>query len=484
MTCKRSKTTFQRRERSSKFHCCVPQCTASSKFNSVLSFHTFPKDKDAQERWVVNIRRDNFKVTPKKRVCSRHFKCSDLIEPLTSVGHRRLEKGAIPVLFHWNNFTAPAEQPGVLEKIKTDRLHSDDDDDDDPSMDAIAHTSHLDSIPTSAARDHTEDLLVEIACLRKQIEEISLSSRFCLERFAASDDDIRFYTRFATHAHLMAFWRLVEPAAGKVVQMSRARAAANIDELPHTAGATSLQPIDEFFLFMTFLSLGLMQRDLAHRFRIHQSAVSRIINTWATFLDMVLRAVDIWLDKKTVKAHMPAVFQHYTDTQVILYCAELRCQIPNPHRSHLLSTYKPQWNFKGLIGMAPHGAVTFVSSLYKGTISDPEIVKHSGVEALVNPKMAIMVDEGFLVENCVSCKVHVPSILSKRAQMSGSEVRKMQSLARLRLHVEQLIGRVKENKIFSTVIPLSLTGSVNQLYSVVCHLVNYQNGPLVTGLTR
>ncbi len=31
----------------------------------------------------------------------------------------------------------------------------------------------------------------------------------------------------------------------------------------------SLQPIDEFFLFMTYLSLGLMQKDLAHRFRIH-----------------------------------------------------------------------------------------------------------------------------------------------------------------------------------------------------------------------
>ncbi|XP_056337352.1 uncharacterized protein si:dkey-60a16.1 [Danio aesculapii] len=475
MTCKRSKVTFQRRENSSvRFHCCVPQCTASSKFNSVLSFHAFPKDKDVQKKWVVNIRRDNFKVTQKKRVCSRHFRCSDLIEPLNLGGRRRLEKEAIPVLFHWNNFTVPAEQPGVLKGIKTDQLH-----DDDPSMDAIADHYHHDYIHTSAARDHTEDLLVEIASLQKQIEEISLSSRFCLERFAASDDDIRFYTRFATHAHLMAFWRLVEPAAGKVVTMSRAQAAANTDDLFDTAGAMSLQPIDEFFLFMTYLSLGLMQRDLAHRFRIHQSAVSRIINTWAKFLDMVLRAVEIWLDKKTVKAHMPEVFQHYSDTQVILYCAELRCQIPNPYQSDAFSTYKPQWTFKGLIGMAPHGAVTFVSSLYKGTISDREILKHSGIEAFVKPKMAIMVDEGFLVENCVSCKVHIPSVLSKRAQLSGSEIWKMQSLARLRRHVEHLIGRVKENKIFSTVIPLSLTGSVNQLYSVACHLVNYQNGSLV-----
>lgn len=230
---------------------------------------------------------------------------------------------------------------------------------------------------------------------------------------------------------------------------------------------------------MTYLSLGLMLRDLAHRFRIQQSTVSRIINTWAKFLDMVLRAVDIWLDKETVRAHMPEVFQHYSNTQVILDCAELRCQISNPYQSDSFSTYKSHWTFKGLIGMAPHGAVTFVSSLYKGTISDREILRHSGIEALVKPAMAIMVDEGFLVEDCASCKVHVPSFLSMRAQLSGSEVRKMRSLARLRLHVEQVIGRVKENKLFSTVIPLSLTGSINQLYSVACHLVNYQNGPLV-----
>lgn len=46
--------------------------------------------------------------------------------------------------------------------------------------------------------DHTEDLR---ARLRKQIEEISLSSKFCLERFAATDDDIRFYTRKADNVN-------------------------------------------------------------------------------------------------------------------------------------------------------------------------------------------------------------------------------------------------------------------------------------------
>ncbi|CAM4708707.1 unnamed protein product [Leuciscus chuanchicus] len=260
--------------------------------------------------------------------------------------------------------------------------------------------------------DRNED---QIARLQKLIEEITISTKFCLERFAASDYDIRFYTRFATHAHLMAFWRQIEPATGKIVLVTRALTAARTDEVPHAVNAMSLQPIDEFFPFMTYLSLGLVQKDLAHRFRIHQST------------------------------------------------------------SEVFSTYKSHCTFKGLIGMAPHGAVTFVSSLYEGAISDREILKQSGIMSLLKPTMAVMVDKGFFVEDCVPCKVQIPT--TYLPQLSGPEVRKTQSIARLRVHAERLIRRVKEHKIFSTAIPLSLTGSINQLYTVACLLVNYQNGP-------
>lgn len=99
-----------------------------------------------------------------------------------------------------------------------------------------------------------------------------------------------------------------------------------------------------FFLFIhrLHLSLGLMEKDLAHKFKIHQSTVSCIINTWANFLYTVLGAVGIWLDEETIKVHLPEVFQDYADTQIILYCTELRCQTPNSllHQSEVFSSYK------------------------------------------------------------------------------------------------------------------------------------------------
>ena len=52
-----------------------------------------------------------------------------------------------------------------------------------------------------------------------------------------------------------------------------------------------------------------------------------------------------------------------------------------------------------MIGMAPDGAVTLVSGLYAGSISDREFFKLSGIVKLLKPGMAIMGDRGFVVHN-------------------------------------------------------------------------------------
>lgn len=330
------------------------------------------------------------------------------------------------------------------------------------------------------ALNEVEELRSQTAALRRQIEEMALGCRFSLERFAGSDEDIRLYTRFSSYAHLMSFWSQIEPALVDMVRVTSMQTATPGQDIHH-GFQTSLQPIDEFFLFMNYLSLGLVQKDLANRFKIHQSTVSRIITTLANFLYQVLGAIGIWLDEETTKQHMPEVFSAYDDTHIILDCTELRCQTPDSLllQSEMYSSYKSHSTFKGLIGIAPHGPVTFISPLYEGCVSDREILKQSGLVPLLKPSMAIMVDKGFLVEDLVPCKVYIPAFLKKQLQLSGAAVRKTQSIARLRVHVERVIRRVKEHKLFSTVIPMSLTGNINQLFAVACLLVNYQNGPLV-----
>ncbi|KAK2884161.1 hypothetical protein Q8A67_017798 [Cirrhinus molitorella] len=103
------KFKYQRREDSSTAeHCCVPLCSASSKFNSVLSFHSFPTDEERRKMWIRNIRRKDLIITSHMRVCSRHFESETIKEPSTLKGRRVLKKGAVPTLFQWNNYSASA----------------------------------------------------------------------------------------------------------------------------------------------------------------------------------------------------------------------------------------------------------------------------------------------------------------------------------------------------------------------------------------
>ncbi|KAI2655910.1 50S ribosomal protein L29 [Labeo rohita] len=242
-----------------------------------------------------------------------------------------------------------------------------------------------------------EELSNEVEELKKQLQELHVQRDFGLERFAGSDEDIRFYTRFPSYRHLMSFWWLIEPSIHKIIHVSRAKSAARkqediIRELPPSERQL-LQPVDEFFLFLVYLSVGLKERDLAHRFHMHPSTVSRII--------ALLGSVCVWLSAADVKSNLPEEFSDFSDTQVIIDCTEIRCQTPSSPflQSEMYSNYKSHCTMKGLIGIAPHGPVTFVSQLYAGSVSDRELFKQCGITKRLTEDMAVMVDKGFLISD-------------------------------------------------------------------------------------
>ncbi|KAJ8004262.1 hypothetical protein DPEC_G00156990 [Dallia pectoralis] len=140
-------------------------------------------------------------------------------------------------------------------------------------------------------REEYERMKAEIEALREQVQTLHLNNSFLLQRFASSPEDIRLYTRFPSYKHLMAFWSLIESATSKMIRVTsrakRASSTSTVTESPVTR-PTKLLPIDELFLFLTYLSTGCKQRELAHRFKIHRTTVSRIIVTWANFLYTLL----------------------------------------------------------------------------------------------------------------------------------------------------------------------------------------------------
>ena len=83
----------------------MPECNQKGYMdekNEKISYFNFPTDKTRRKQWLHAIRRDvgkDFRVTEKTKVCSRHFRSSDLIKSLN--GRVYVKDNMVPSRFKW-----------------------------------------------------------------------------------------------------------------------------------------------------------------------------------------------------------------------------------------------------------------------------------------------------------------------------------------------------------------------------------------------
>ena len=92
-------------------------------------------------------------------------------------------------------------------------------------------------------------------------------------------------------------------------------------------------------------------------------------------------------------------------------------------QSALYSNYKQHVTYKGLVGIAPSGAVKFISQLFDGSNSDKEIVRR---KELWSPGDSVMADKGFTIEDDLA---------------SLNVTLEIQKIAAVRIHIERAIQR-------------------------------------------
>ena len=114
-------------------------------------------------------------------------------------------------------------------------------------------------------------------------------------------------------------------------------------------------------------------------------------------------------------------------TRVIIDCMEVRCQMPSSLKlnGELFSSYKYHTTLKGFVGISPGGAITFVSQLYTGSISDREIVKRSGLlDVPFKCKDSVMAGKGFTISDLLALGVslNLPPFLGGSNQMPAEDV--------------------------------------------------------------
>ena len=82
-----------------------------------------------------------------------------------------------------------------------------------------------------------------------------------------------------------------------------------------------IEPIDQPWLFLTRVRLGLFERDLAHRFSVSVSTVSDVFIIWANYLYIMLGSLPLWPSRDKIKQHLPDSFKGgYENVHGILDC--------------------------------------------------------------------------------------------------------------------------------------------------------------------
>lgn len=321
----------------------------------------------------------------------------------------------------------------------------------------------------------TITLLKNVQEQLETVTELRDWDRFLLRRFEGSDDDIKFWTGFPSYSSLMYFFNgFIIPNQGNMKYWGANN--SSMDREFKTGITRQLTPLDELFLTLVKLKRGSANEDLSERFKISSSHVSSIFITWINLMAKTLRKIDAWLSRRKVQKLMPNAFKPlYSDVRIIVDCTEMEIERPSDFelQSTTYSTYKSRNTVKGLVGLSPTGLTTFVSPLMEGSISDNDITTQSGLLQKLEKGDAIMADRGWTNKSALlkhGIRLAVPEFLMDKKQFLLPDLVRSVSIARLRIHVERCIGRVKQWNFINNRIPLTHWNNLNDIWFVCASL--------------
>jgi len=176
--------------------------------------------------------------------------------------------------------------------------------------------------------------------------------------------------------------------------------------------------------------------------------------------------------QRKVEKTMPDCFKYDSPfTRVILDSTEIFIEKPSCLRAQSAAylSYLSHNTAKGLVGISPQGAVTFVSGLFGGHASDRQIVVSSGILDLLEPGDSVMADRGFETQHLLVSKnvsVNIPPFIRCKDQLDQDEEDGTRQIASVHIHEERAIERIKNFNILRQSIPDTMAVDINKIWKV------------------
>ncbi|VEN60951.1 unnamed protein product [Callosobruchus maculatus] len=249
---------------------------------------------------------------------------------------------------------------------------------------------------------------------------------------------------------------------------------------------SSLSTFDQFLLTLVKLRLNYDFKGLAYHFGISPTTASTYFKNTINVMYAVFHKILIWPERDVLKKTMPRCFKETFGDKVtvIVDCFELYIEKPSnlQKSAQCWSNYKHHHTVKYLIGITPQGSISFISEAWGGRASDKHITIHSEFLNHIIPGDVILADRGFLIEEHVrlfNAQLHMPAFTKGKKQLHPLEIEKTRSIAHVRIHVERVIGCIRQKfTILSNDMPISLLAVgdtdpiIDKVVTVCCALIN------------
>ncbi|XP_044137494.1 uncharacterized protein LOC122928579 isoform X2 [Bufo gargarizans] len=278
------------------------------------------------------------------------------------------------------------------------------------------------------------------------------SVSFCMNSIKNESKWVRFYTGFDSYEHLTDFLSFL--TADQQLCTGRIRKKTEVGP----QSALSLE--DQLLLVLTRLRLGLLLQDLAFRFRVSESTVSRYWLNWTELLHARLTQIPILYSARYLELFQPKrTVQYQGLTFTVMDCTDLFFEVQAKDRTKPAPTHPSRSHYlrRGYAIASSNGFITFSSSLAFG--------------------IATKVMDGKPQELCggISPQLDLPAFMQNVPTQLSEEQKEM---SRQVLSIVSLIDKALNFRFLKCVYPQNMEAQVDRAWVICCYLACLLHDPM------